>query len=397
MAETRGTAGVVRLRSPNGRPLRLAHLTTVDMSLALLLATELEVDVQSGLETFGISGAGPYVPQVEGLGVKHVPLPSLTRSWDPVRDTRAFGELLWVLRDIRPDILHTHNPKTGVLGRVVGRLAGVPVVVNTCHGLWAGEGDRLLKRTAVYGAEAVAAVFSDAELYQNSVDRRTLRRLIRQPKTRVVGNGTDLSRFAPDFAAGRRLRAELGIDDRTVLVGGVGRMVAEKGIAEYSATADALRDEAVFLWVGPDDPDKPDAVGRSDGVVRYLGERSDMAAVYNALDIFVLPSYREGFSRSAMEAAACGTAMVLSDIRGCREVGTHNEELLLTPPGDAAALAAAVAGLVEDPQQRGRLAEAARRRALMAFDQREIAGTSLQTYLRVAARKGLEWTAEPTT
>ena len=77
-----------------------------------------------------------------------------------------------------------------------------------------------------------------------------------------------------------------------------------------------------------------------------------MAAVYNAFDIFVLPSYREGFSRSGMEAAATGLPLVLSDIRGCREVGRHEQEALLVPAGDAVALTAAVRRLVDDPDLR---------------------------------------------
>lgn len=382
-----------RLRGPGGRRLRVAHLTTVDMSLSLLLETELAADVEAGLETIGISSPGPYVPAVEALGVRHVPLPSLTRAWDPRRDGAAARELLRTLRDLDVDVLHTHNPKTGVLGRVLGRVARVPVVVNTCHGLWASPTDPLSRRTPIYAAEVLAARFSHAELYQNATDRQTLRRWVPQRHTEVVGNGTDLTRFAPDADARQRLRAELGVGDDIVLVGGVGRLVAEKGIREYAEAARALAGQAVFVWVGPDDADKADALAHQDGV-RFLGARSDMPAVYNALDVFVLPSYREGFSRSAMEAAACGTAMVLSDIRGCREIGTDDEHLLLAPARDAAALAARVQRLVGDPQLRDRLAARARERALSSFDQRRIALRSLQTYADVARRRGLGWTTE---
>jgi glycosyltransferase involved in cell wall biosynthesis len=385
------TPGLPRLRGPSGRPLRVAHLTTVDLSLALLLATELEADVQSGVETFGLSAPGPYVDQVERLGVTHVAVPSLTRSWSPRRDATAAQELVGALREIRPDVLHTHNPKTGVLGRVLGRLTGVPVVVNTCHGLWATAHDRRRKRVAVYGAEAVAAAFSHAELYQNATDRATLARWVRQGKCAVVGNGTDLAKFRPDPAARARVRAELGLTDDDLLVGGVGRLVAEKGIAEFAAVAQSLSEEATFVWVGPADPDKPDAVELAGGDVRFLGERSDMAALHNAFDVFVLPSYREGFSRSAMEAAACGTAMVLSDIRGCREIGGHEGELLLSPPRDADALRAAVLRLLQDDVLRTRLGEAARLRAIAHFDQRQVAATSLRTYAAVARRRGLAW------
>ena len=379
------------LRRPDGRPIRVVHLTTVDMSLALLLETELAFDVQSGLETIGMSAPGPYVERVEALGVRHVPLPGLTRSWNPQLDAVATREMWSAVRRLRPDVLHTHNPKTGVMGRLVGRLTDVPVVVNTCHGLWAGPTDRLSKRAVVYGAEAAAAAFSDAELYQNGVDRRTLRTLVRQRKCRVVGNGTDLDRFAPDQQARLRLRAELGLGEREVLVGGVGRLVAEKGITEFVTAARALGGKAVFVWVGPKDLDKPDAFDEVDGDVRFLGERADMRAVYNALDVFVLPSYREGFSRSAIEAAACGTAMVLSDIRGCREIGADGRELLLVPPRDSGQLTEAVARLVDDTALRQRLAGAARQRALEAFDQRRVAQISLETYAAVAARKQLGW------
>ncbi len=379
------------LRRPDGAPVRIAHLTTVDMSLALLLATELEVDVQAGLPTYGLSAPGPYVPRVSAIGVTHVPLPALTRAWDPRQDAAAARQLATTLRALDLDVLHTHNPKTGVLGRVLGRLARVPVVVNTCHGLWAGPEDRLRKRIAVYGAEAAAAAFSDAELYQNATDRQTLSRWVRQRTTRVVGNGTDLERFTTDPAARARVRAELGVADDEILVGGVGRLVAEKGIAEYAAAARSLAGRARFVWVGPADPDKPDALDRVDSAVRLLGERTDMPAIYNALDVFCLPSYREGFSRSAMEAAACGTAMVLSDIRGCREIGVDGREVLLVPARDPAALTAAVGRLLDDSALRLSLADAARRRAATAFDQRALARVSLRTYAAVAERKHLGW------
>lgn len=391
MPETRVLRHLPSPLGVRGRRLRVAHLTTVDLSLAVLLRTELEFVIDQGVDTYGISAPGPYVQEVESFGVRHCALPSLTRSWDPARDVRAAVELAALLRDLRPDVLHTHNPKTGVIGRVVGRLSGVPVVVNTCHGLWATELDSWAKRVLVHGVEAVASAFSDAELYQSAQDRETLSRWVRQDKARVVGNGTDLRRFAPDPAGRKRVRAELGVDDATVVVGAVGRLVSEKGVREYEKVARELGARAFFVWVGEADTEKSDVVAPSVGPVRFLGQRHDMAAVHNAFDIFVLPSYREGFSRSAMEAAATGTAMVLSDIRGCREIGRHGREVLLVPPGDDHALSTAVGQLLEDPQLRARLGAAARRRALVEFDQRVVAAASMATYGRVAAGKGLAW------
>src|SRR4051812_45113132 len=113
--------------------MRIAHLTTVDMSLALLLRTELEVDIAAGHEVYGISAPGPYVDEVEALGVQHVAIEALTRAWDPRKDVVAARELAGILRRLELDVLHTHNPKTGVLGRILGRHARIPVIVNTCH------------------------------------------------------------------------------------------------------------------------------------------------------------------------------------------------------------------------------------------------------------------------
>ncbi|WP_235498754.1 glycosyltransferase family 4 protein [Knoellia sp. Soil729] len=366
--------------------MRIAHLTTVDMSLALLLATELEVDVAGGHEVFGISAPGRYVARVEALGVTHVGLPALTRSWNPRQDVAAFRELVRTLRSLHLDVLHTHNPKTGVMGRIAGRLAGIPVVVNTCHGLWARPQDRWRKRAFVYGAEAFAIRFSDYELFQNAADRDTLRRFLKPGRHEVVGNGVDLERFRPDPEGRRRVRAELGVGDDELLVGTIGRRVAEKGLVEFAEVAEQLGDRATFVWVGPEDGSDTHVSVPHEDAVRFLGERSDMAAVYSALDVFVLASHREGFSRASMEAAACGVAMVLTDIRGCREIGSHEVHVLSVPAADPQALMYAVQRLLDDPDVRGRLGRAARGRAIEEFDQREVAQTSLRSY--DAVRRG---------
>ncbi|MFN2347512.1 MAG: glycosyltransferase family 4 protein [Dermatophilaceae bacterium] len=366
---------------------RIAHLTTADISLALLLATELAEGLQLGHEVLGISAPGAYVERIESLGVRHVPIPELTRTWGLSQDLRAFVSLWRTLRDLDLDVLHTHNPKTGVMGRIAGRLAGVPVVVNTCHGLWATPGDRWTKRAFVYGLEGLAARFSDYELFQNAQDEHTLRRFLRRGRHRVVGNGVDLELFRFDPAGRERLRAEWGVADDELLVGTVGRRVREKGMSEYAAAASSLCPRARFVWVGPEDETDGAAVDNVGEAVAFIPEQRDMAAVYSAFDVFVLASYREGFSRAAMEAAACERPMVLTDIRGCREIGTHEEHLLLVPPRDSTALAEAVGCLVEEPELRARLGGAASQRAQAHFDQRSVARVSLETYASVLARR----------
>ena len=377
----------VRLRTGTGRPARVAHLTTVDLSLHALLDAELRFDVAAGCDTWGISAPGAYVDQLAAIGVRHAAVPSFDRSWRPGQDVRAARELTQVLRRLRPDVLHTHTPKAGVLGRVLGRTLRTPVVVDTCHGLWTRPDKAAWVRGAVVAVEAAASQFAHAELYQNADDAGTMRPFVRRQQ--VVGNGVDLDRFG---AGGRqRVRRELGIAPDVLLVGGVGRLVREKGIEQFVGMAARLSGAAQFVWIGPEDGAKPDALRPGDGPVRFLGVRHDMPDVYAALDIFVLPSWREGFSRSGMEAAATGLPMVLTDIRGCREVGRHDEHLLLVPPRDVEALTAAVRRLLGDVDLRKRLGAAAWDRARLEFDQRAVALRSLQTYVEVARRRGLPW------
>ncbi len=285
-------------------------------------------------------------------------------------------------------MLHTHNPKTGVMGRIAGRLAGVPVVVNTCHGLWARPSDPLAKRAFVYGLEALAIRFSDYEFFQNAADARTLRRVLKRGKWQVVGNGVDLERFRPDPEGRARVRAEWGVADDEIVVGTIGRRVREKGLAEFAEAAHRLGDGPAFVWVGPaDDTDAAVSVEHQDAV-RFVGERTDMPAVYSALDVFVLASYREGFSRASMEAAACGLPMVLTDIRGCREIGRDGEHLLLVAPQDGDALARGIERLLDDEDLRVRLGGAAQDRADEEFDQRRVARTSLDMYAKLLRNKG---------
>ncbi len=379
------------------RPPRLVHVTTTDMSLDWLLGRQLEAFADAGFEVVGVSAPGPHVDALRARGVDHVAVPSLTRSLDPRRDLRAGSDLVAVLRELAPDIVHTHNPKPGVLGRPAARRAGVPVVVNTVHGLYAQPDDPLARRCVVYGLERLAARFSDAELLQNEEDLPVLRRLGVPPERLVVlGNGIDLGRFDPrrvDRARRAALRAAWGVEPDGVVVGVVGRLVWEKGYREVFEMARNLDPRAVVVVVGPVEPDKRGAVdprsleaARARGV-RLLGHRRDMVDLYGAFDVFVLASYREGYPRAAMEASAMGLPVVATDVRGCRQVVVDGRTGHLVAPRDAGALTAAVSRLVDDPGWRRRLGAAARERALSTFDESRVIATTLEVYERLLRRR----------
>lgn len=379
--------------------LRVAHLTTVDSSLLYLLLPQLTAVLEEGWEVIGVSAPGPCVPVLEAHGVRHVTLGGSTRGVDPRGDAQAARNLFAILRRERVDVLHTHNPKPGLYGRIVGRLAGVPIVVNTVHGLYATPDDRWRKRAAVYGLEAVASRLSDAELVQNPEDLDTMRRWHVAPRAhlRLLGNGVDLRRFDPsrdDLPSRDAIRAGLGIQPGQVVVGTVARLVEEKGYLELFE-AMAGMDGAVLVVVGPDDPEKDDRLpravidrARAQGA-KFLGLRDDVDALYRAFDVFVLASHREGFPRAAMEAAAMRLPIVATDVRGCRQVVDDGVSGLLVPVRDAPALRAAIEQLVTDASLRDRFGVAARERAIAHFDERRVVEIVMSTYRELAVRKGL--------
>jgi glycosyltransferase involved in cell wall biosynthesis len=381
-------------------PFTVAHLTTVDMSLELLLRRQLDAIVVAGAEVVGISAPGPWVTGLTAGGIRHVSLPASTRERSLRADLRAAAQLWRLLRAERPTVLHTHNPKPGLYGRVVGRLAGVPIVVNTVHGLYATDDDPLAKRLLVYGLEAVASRFSDAELVQNPEDVETIVRhhLAAVRKVHLLGNGIDLATFCPSSVRPARrteLRAAWGAAPDTIVLGAVGRLVAEKGYPELFDATEGLAG-ARLVVAGPEDPDKPDDLSGDvrmrairDGV-QFLGHRDDMVDVYGAFDLFVLASRREGFPRAAMEAAAMGLPIVATDVRGCRQVVEHDVNGLLVPAGDASALRAALSRLVAEPATRHRMGLASIERAAQLFDDRAVCERVLASYRNIAARKGIE-------
>lgn len=381
---------------------RVAHVTTVDMTLRFLLSPQLRRLRREGYDVTAISAPGPWTADLEAAGIRHIPWPHALRGWDPVADILAFRELLSILRRERFDLVHTHNPKPGVLGRVAARLAGTAVVVNTVHGLYATPEDRPLKRLTVLAAERVAAAFSDLELYQSEEDLRWARKigLVRPSGSVLLGNGTDVKRFDPQAvspARRREIRRDLGLPEDAIVVGTVGRLVAEKGYRELFASAPRVRSlhpEVRFLVVGSPDADKSDAISgreidRAVTDVTFAGWRADVRDMLAVFDVFVLPSWREGVPRSAIEAAAMALPMVLTDIRGCREVVRHGVEGLLVPPRSPRSLTEAIVRLIEDPPLRDRLGAAARLRAVERFDERRVQETIVQAYRGLLVRKEL--------
>jgi len=376
---------------------RVAHVTTVDLSLRYLLLNQLQRIRDEGYEVFGISADGSDVAEVEARGIPHFAVP-MTRRFTPVADLRALWALTQLMRRERFDIVHTHTPKAGLLGQLAARLSGVPVVVNTLHGFYFHEDSKPVPKRFYIWMERIAAKCSDTILSQNREDMVTAiaERIAKPGQVKWLGNGIDLARFDRrrlTDASLDDLRDEIDIESQAPVIGFVGRLVEEKGILDLLEAAKAVIEavpRAQFLIIGPYDDDKPDAlrpeVAQQFGVAascRFLGMRNDMPELYALMDVLVLPSYREGFPRAPMEASAMGVPTVVSNIRGCREAVDPGENGLLFPVGDVDALAKRVIELLGDDERRAKMAVAGRRIAEDRFDEQKVFDRVLSEYERL--------------
>jgi glycosyltransferase involved in cell wall biosynthesis len=376
------------------------------MSLRYLLLNQLHVIQQAGYEVVGISSPGPEIAAIEAAGIRHIAVPMSRRAFTPLADLRALWRLYRVIRQERPTIVHTHTPKAGLLGRWAAKLAGVPVIVHTNHGFVFHERSHWLWRYFFIGLEKLAARYSYLIFSVNHEDIETAIRvgICESKKLMPLGNGgigIDVALFNPDrISPGdiARKRLEVGLPDGTRVVGFVGRLVREKGLLELFEAARIVRErvpEVRLLIIGPGDKEKSDALtpdtAREYGVAdicHFLGMRQDMPELYALMDVFVLPSQREGFPRAPMEASAMKVPCVVTNIRGCREAVEHGRNGLLVPLGDVHALADAIVELLTDREKARRMGEEGRRMALERFDERLVFEKVKAEYARLLVEKG---------
>jgi glycosyltransferase involved in cell wall biosynthesis len=217
-----------------------------------------------------------------------------------------------------------------------------------------------------------------------------------------LGNGIDVRRFDRSRVDPRELavkRAEFGLPKSAPVVGFVGRLVKEKGVVELLQAAREILKRAPaarFLFVGPFDVEKPDAlkpgIAQAHGIAEHCvfsGLRHDMPALYALMDVFVLPSHREGFPRSVLEASSMAVPCVVTDVRGCREAVAHGKNGLLVPRGDVRALSEAILEILSDRDKARQMGARGRQIALERFDERLVFDKVRTEYARLLARKGL--------
>lgn len=317
---------------------------------------------------------GPLFPEFARAGVEVRTVPKRP-GFDPTLPPRLLG----VFRELRPDVVHTHNPPPQIYAIAPARLAGARVV-HTKHGPHPDAPHRLWLRRA---GSALAARFVAVSPMTADFAREI--RECPEDRLRVVQNGTDLDRFRPDPEARAALRAELGVADDAVLLGTVGRMAPVKNHALLVRAAAPLLGPRLHLAIAGGGPEAPRtrALVEELGVaafVHLVGEIREVPRFLAALDAFVLSSDVEGLPLSVTEAMGVALPVVSTAVGGVPKVVVAGETGLLVPSRDEAALREALRAIASDGATRARMGQRARELALELYSAERMAREYMALY-----------------
>ncbi|MDH0680867.1 glycosyltransferase family 4 protein [Achromobacter animicus] len=336
---------------------------------------------------------GPAVADIQALGMTHHAIPMTRSGKHPLQELGTLLALVRLFRRLRPDVVHLVTIKPVLYGGIAARIARVPGMVAAISGLGFVFLSNSLKMRLVRAVVArlyrVALGHPNSRvIFQNANDRDLLKSLgaVREDQVVIIrGAGVDLDAYRPTPEP----------PAPPVVVTMVARLLRDKGVQEFVQAAKLLRERGVpvtMQLVGGLDAGNPTSATQADvdawqqdGCVQALGERSDVAALYAAAHIAVLPSYREGLPKSLIEAAACGRAVVTTDVPGCRDAIEPNVTGLLVPVRDAAALADAIARLAQDAALRQAMGTAGRALAEREFDINRVARIHVALYDALSA------------
>jgi len=366
--------------------LRVCQLCAVDFTLKHFLLPLIDGMQNHGWEVTAVCSNGPEIPglRARGYAVDTIPI---ARSLNVFKHAVSVVRLAFYFRQQQFDILHVHTPVAALVARVAAFLARVPVVVYTAHGFYFHDEMPSWKRRLFVFLERFAGRFTDLLFTQSSEDAETAvqERISPVADTLAIGNGVDAGRFDPSLiGAGGEMRRALGIPEEAFVIGIIARQVIEKGIMEFleAAIAAAGKNQEIhILMVGErlasdhagDVEAELERAGAALGKrLVATGARKDIPELLAAMDVFCLPSWREGMPRTIIEAMMMGKAVIATDIRGSREEVVPGETGLLVPTRSPEALAEAFLALAGDRQKVVSMGLKGRERALALYDEAQV-------------------------
>ena len=373
--------------------LKVLQLAAVSETVKIFLLPLLERLRDDGYEVHVACSPGNGLDALEEQGVDVHPI-RIERTILSFKHAIALYSLWNLMRKERFDVVHVHTPVAAALGRVAARLARIPTIIHTAHGFYFHERmNPWLYRLVVLVERFLGRLCTDILFTQSEEDRETaiLEGIASRDNAIWIGNGVPIAAFS---SSDPESRPRLDLDPESKVIGFVGRLVKEKGVLDLveavgivcrripnvqllmiggvlSSERDQKTDRALRQRI--------DALDLRD-IIHFLGIRDDLPKLLAAIDVLVLPSYREGMPRSIIEAMASGKPVVATNIRGCREEVVDGQTGYLVPVGDVEALAGAVIQVLLNPDHARELGRQGRMRAKELFDEDIVLERQLRVY-----------------
>ena len=363
---------------------KLVRITTVPISLDKLLGQQLRY-MNAFYEVTILSSQPKKLAEIaKKYGTKYYSVP-LTRTISPFRDLWSLWIMYRYLKKLKPEIVHTHTPKAGIIGMCAAFLAKTPVRMHTVAGLPLIEA-RGMKRFVLNWVEKATSYFA-TDVYPNSfglAEFMAQHQLCPEAKIKVLGNGSsngiDAQHFSPEHFSNnekQNIRTELGIDEDDFVFVFVGRMVRDKGLQELIEAYTKLnRKKTKLLLIGtfehrldPLNKKTIQNIEQNPNII-LTGFHQDVRPYFAASHALVFPSYREGFPNVVMQAGAMGLPCIVSDINGCNEIIKNGVNGLIIPAKNATALQDAMDIFLKNPDQLEHMKKHSRSGIVKRFDQK---------------------------
>jgi glycosyltransferase involved in cell wall biosynthesis len=340
---------------------------------------------------------GSLMERARSYGYRVETVDEMRRSVLPVKDFRTYHRLVKRLRELRPDVVHTHSSKAGIIGRWAADRAKVPVIVHTIHGLaFTASTSRVVNSVYRRLERTTAPLTTKVVCVADAMRDQSLAAGIGTPGQYVtVYSGMETGRFVDPPVSRAETRRRLGLADHHVAVGTIARLFHLKGHDDLLEVAPGLCREFPqlrFLWVG-------------DGLLREFFEHriarlgladrfiltglvppQEVPELTAAMDVLVHPSRREGLARALPQGSLAGSPVVTYDVDGNREALVDGQTGFLLPPFDRAKLAQSLRVLLADPDLRRSMGKAGRTFALARFDAKVMVDALEHVYREAGAR-----------
>ena len=339
------------------------------------------------------SGEAEMDEVIRRSGIRPLELRGFSRAIVPIRDFRVLIALYRLLRRVRPEIVHTHKSKAGVVGRIAAWLAGVPVTLHTFHGLVFKGYFSAWKTRLIVLVERLLARRTDVLVAVSALQRDELLadRIAAPSRIRTVPLGVDLDPFLNQRRGDAGFREELGFGASTRLVGIVARLVPIKGVDVFLSAAEqvaAALPDVRFVVIGDGElRGALESLARErklGGRVRFTGFRNDMARIYGSLDLSVLSSRHEGLPVALLESVASGCYVVATRVGGVPDLLRSERIGLMVAPDNARALAAGIQRVL---RERREISAEVRREIVESYGMTRLAEDFSHLYRKLSENK----------